>query len=65
MEIGLCGSHFYSYFIWLGQIWNWALFAKKYQKGITPSKYAVHLKTITVEKEVDQLPPQHPKETRN
>lgn len=38
-------------------------YAEKYDEGITPSKYAVHLKTIVVEKKVDVLPPQHPEDT--
>ncbi len=38
-------------------------YAEKYDTGITPSKYAVHLKTIVVEKEVSELPPQHPEDT--
>ena len=38
-------------------------YAEKFETGITPSKYAVHLKTIVVEKEVDELPAQHPEET--
>lgn len=40
-------------------------YAEKYENGISPSKYAVHLKTIVVEKKVDVLPPQHPDETVN
>jgi len=40
-------------------------YAEKYENGISPSKYAVHLKTIVVEKKVDVLPPQHPEETIN
>jgi membrane protein len=40
-------------------------YAEKYENGISPSKYAVHLKTIVVEKKVDVLPPQHPEETVN
>ena len=40
-------------------------YAEKYENGISPSKYAVHLKTIVVEKKVDVLPPQHPEETFN
>jgi len=40
-------------------------YAEKYENGISPSKYAVHLKTIIVEKKVDVLPPQHPEETVN
>ena len=40
-------------------------YAEKYENGISPSKYAVHLKTIIVEKKVDVLPPQHPEETIN
>lgn len=39
-------------------------YAEKYDNGIAPTKYAVHLKTIVVEKEVQELPPQHPEETR-
>jgi membrane protein len=39
-------------------------YAEKFDKGIEPSKYAVHLKTIVVEKEVKELPPQHPEETK-
>jgi membrane protein len=39
-------------------------YAEKYDKGIAPSKYAVHLKTIVVEKKVEVLPPQHPEETK-
>lgn len=38
-------------------------YAEKYTEGITPSKYAVHLKTIIVEKKVAVLPPQHPEDT--
>jgi membrane protein len=38
-------------------------YAEKYDKGIAPSKYAVHLKTIIIEKEVAVLPPQHPEDT--
>lgn len=38
-------------------------YAEKFDTGITPSKYAVHLKTIVVEKHVDVLPPQHPENT--
>jgi membrane protein len=38
-------------------------YAEKYGVGIAPSKYAVHLKTIVVEKKVDVLPPQHPEDT--
>ncbi|RZK42405.1 MAG: YihY/virulence factor BrkB family protein [Pedobacter sp.] len=40
-------------------------YAEKYENGISPSKYAVHLKTIVVEKKVDVLPPQHPEDTVN
>lgn len=39
-------------------------YAEKFGGGIKPSKYAVHLKTIVVEKEVKELPPQHPEETK-
>lgn len=38
-------------------------YAEKYTDGIAPSKYAVHLKTIIIEKKVDVLPPQHPEDT--
>ncbi|RZL35036.1 MAG: YihY/virulence factor BrkB family protein [Pedobacter sp.] len=38
-------------------------YAEKYTDGISPSKYAVHLKTIVIEKKVDVLPPQHPEDT--
>ncbi|MES2652768.1 MAG: YihY/virulence factor BrkB family protein [Bacteroidota bacterium] len=38
-------------------------YAEKFSTGISPSKYAVHLKTIIVEKKVDVLPPQHPEDT--
>lgn len=38
-------------------------YAEKYTEGIAPSKYAVHLKTIVVEKKVAVLPPQHPEDT--
>ncbi|WP_410220511.1 YihY/virulence factor BrkB family protein [Pedobacter sp.] len=37
-------------------------YAEKFDKGISPSKYAVHLKTVVIEKEVKELPPQHPEE---
>ena len=37
--------------------------AEKYYDGIKPSKYAVHLKIVEEEKEVDELPPQHPEVT--
>jgi membrane protein len=40
-------------------------YAEKFDSGIAPSKYAVHLKTIIVEKKVDVLPPQHPEDTVN
>nr|WP_199080984.1 YihY/virulence factor BrkB family protein [Pedobacter sp. ASV19] len=40
-------------------------YAEKYGHGIQPSKYAVHTKTVVVEKKVDVLPPQHPNETTN
>lgn len=40
-------------------------YAEKFDEAISPSKYAVHLKTITVEKKVDVLPPQHPEDTRD
>ncbi|WP_129716356.1 YihY/virulence factor BrkB family protein [Pedobacter sp. SYP-B3415] len=38
-------------------------FAEKFDEGIKPTKYAVHLKTVIIEKEVSELPPQHPEET--
>ena len=38
-------------------------YAEKYTDGIAPSKYAVHLKTIVIEKKVAVLPPQHPEDT--
>lgn len=38
-------------------------YAEKYDNGIAPSKYAVHLKTVVIEKKVDVLPPQHPENT--
>ena len=38
-------------------------YAEKYTDGIAPSKYAVHLKTIVIEKKVNVLPPQHPEDT--
>jgi membrane protein len=38
-------------------------YAEKYGVAIAPSKYAVHLKTIIVEKKVEVLPPQHPEDT--
>lgn len=38
-------------------------YAEKYTDGISPSKYAVHLKTIVIEKKVAVLPPQHPEDT--
>lgn len=40
-------------------------YAEKYGHGIQPSKYAVHTKTVVIEKKVDVLPPQHPNETAN
>ena len=39
-------------------------YAEKYDKGIAPSKYAVHTKIVVVEKNVDVLPPQHPEDTK-
>ena len=41
------------------------VYAEKFDTAISPSKYAVHLKTIVVEKEVKELPPQHPEDTVN
>lgn len=40
-------------------------YAEKMEGGIEPSKYAVHLKTVVIEKEVDILPDQHPEEKRD
>lgn len=40
------------------------VYAEKFDGGIKPSKYAVNLKTIIVEKEVKVLPAQHPEETK-
>lgn len=40
------------------------VYAEKYSDGIRPSKYAVHLKIIEEEKNVKELPPQHPEETQ-
>jgi len=40
-------------------------FAEKHDTSIAPTKYAVHLKTVVVEKKVDVLPPQHPEDTVN
>ncbi|MBB2144029.1 YihY family inner membrane protein [Pedobacter sp. LMG 31464] len=39
------------------------VYAEKYDESIAPTKYAVHLKTIIVEKKVTILPPQHPEDT--
>ncbi|MES2418348.1 MAG: YihY/virulence factor BrkB family protein [Bacteroidota bacterium] len=41
------------------------VYAEKYDNGIAPTKYAVHLKTVVVEKKVEILPPQHPEDTVN
>ena len=38
-------------------------YAEKFNMAIAPSKYAVHMKTIVVEREVKELPPQHPEDT--
>ncbi|MGY3055314.1 membrane protein [Pedobacter sp. UYEF25] len=38
-------------------------YAEKYDKGIRPSKYAVHTKTSIIEQDVKVLPSQHPEET--
>lgn len=35
-------------------------YAEKMENGIEPSKYAVHLETIIIQKKVDVLPDQHP-----
>ncbi len=40
-------------------------YAEKMDGGIKPTKYAVHLKTVVVEKDVKTLPPQHPEESSN
>ena len=39
--------------------------AEKYYDGIKPSKYAVHTKIVIEEKNVKELPPQHPEETQS
>ncbi|WP_219224376.1 YihY/virulence factor BrkB family protein [Pedobacter antarcticus] len=39
-------------------------YAEKYDKGIKPSKYAVHTQITVVEEKVDVLPPKHPNETK-
>jgi membrane protein len=39
-------------------------YAERYDKGISPSKYAVHTKIVVVEQKVAVLPPQHPEETK-
>ncbi len=39
-------------------------YVEKYDGGMVPSKYAVHTKIVTIEKEVKVLPPQHPEETK-
>lgn len=41
------------------------VYAEKYEDGIQPTKYAVHLKTVIVERKVSVLPPQHPEDTVN
>ena len=38
-------------------------YAEKYEKGIRPSKYAVHVKTSIEEEKVSVLPSKHPEET--
>lgn len=38
-------------------------YAEKYEKGIRPSKYAVHVKTSVEEEKVSVLPKQHPEDT--
>lgn len=40
-------------------------YAEKYSDKIRPSKYAVHLKIVTEEEDVTELPPQHPNETQS
>jgi membrane protein len=39
-------------------------YAERYAKGIMPSKYAVHTKTVVIEKKVNVLPPKHPEDTK-
>ncbi|HKG05794.1 MAG TPA: YihY/virulence factor BrkB family protein [Pedobacter sp.] len=39
-------------------------YAERYDKGIAPSKYAVHTKIVIVEQKVNELPPQHPEDTK-
>lgn len=38
-------------------------YAEKYDHGIQPTPYAVHTKTVVIEKDVAVLPAQHPEET--
>lgn len=38
-------------------------YAEAMDGGIQPSKYAVHLKTVVIEKDVEVLPAQHPEDT--
>lgn len=40
-------------------------YAEKYDHGIQPTAYAVHTKTVIIEKDVDVLPAQHPEETKD
>jgi membrane protein len=40
-------------------------YAEKYEDGIQPTHYAVHTKTVVIEKDVDVLPAQHPEETND
>ncbi|WP_346238101.1 YihY/virulence factor BrkB family protein [Niabella insulamsoli] len=40
------------------------VYAEKYSVGIKPSKYAVHMEIIVDEKQVSELPPQHPEYTK-
>lgn len=40
-------------------------YAEKYDHGIQPAHYAVHTKTVVIEKDVAVLPPQHPEETKD
>lgn len=40
------------------------VYAEKYSERIRPSKYAVHMEVVVEEKQVDELPPQHPEQTK-
>ena len=41
------------------------VYAEKYSVGIRPSKYAVHMEIVVEEKNVRELPPQHPEYTKD